>query len=44
MPSPFLKKVGGFTGKGRRGSAIFKFGRSFGLILEDSKRWLSGWT
>ena len=29
----FLEKVGGFTGKGQPGSAMFKFGRSFGFIL-----------
>jgi len=39
----FLEKVGGFTGKGQPGSAMFKFGRSFGFILGRSKHWLSGW-
>lgn len=29
----FLEQVGGFTGKGQPGSAMFKFGRSFGFTL-----------
>lgn len=29
----FLELVGGFTGKGQPGSAMFKFGRSFGFTL-----------
>ena len=29
----FVEQVGGFTGKGQPGSAMFKFGRSFGFTL-----------
>jgi hypothetical protein len=29
----FLEQVGGFIGKGQPGSAMFKFGRSFGFTL-----------
>jgi crossover junction endodeoxyribonuclease RuvC len=29
----FLEEVGGFTGKGQPGSAMFKFGRNFGFVL-----------
>src|ERR1051325_4365329 len=29
----FVEQVGGFIGKGQPGSAMFKFGRSFGFTL-----------
>jgi hypothetical protein len=29
----FVEQVGGYTGKGQPGSAMFKFGRSFGFTL-----------
>lgn len=29
----FMEQVGGFTGKGQPGSAMFSFGRNFGFIL-----------
>jgi crossover junction endodeoxyribonuclease RuvC len=29
----FVEQVGGFTGKGQPGSAMFSFGRNFGFIL-----------
>lgn len=29
----FVEQVGGFTGKGQPGSAMFSFGRNFGFVL-----------